>query len=101
MLWEHWDRCAFHWFPGNHVLHVSQPDYLRRMTRFMRDFMFRLRPDHPFDGADQAVARDIGPASGSVPGTGRRSDPQYSASDVVAAVQPRSPNHSAGASCSL
>lgn len=40
MLWEHWDRCAFHWFPGNHVLHVSQPDYLRRMTRFMRDFMF-------------------------------------------------------------
>lgn len=39
-LWEHWDRCAFHWFPGNHVLHVSQPDYLRRMTRFLRDFMF-------------------------------------------------------------
>jgi pimeloyl-ACP methyl ester carboxylesterase len=41
VLWKHWDRCAFHWFPGNHVLHVSQPDYLRRMTRFMRDFMFR------------------------------------------------------------
>jgi pimeloyl-ACP methyl ester carboxylesterase len=40
MLWEHWDRCAFHWFPGNHVLHISQPDYLRRMTRFLRDFMF-------------------------------------------------------------
>jgi pimeloyl-ACP methyl ester carboxylesterase len=40
MLWEHWDRCAFHWFPGNHVLHVSQPDYLRRMTRFLRPFMF-------------------------------------------------------------
>nr|MDT0526034.1 hypothetical protein [Streptomyces sp. DSM 41633] len=40
MLWEHWDRCAFHWFPGNHLLHVSQPDYLRRMTRFLRDFMF-------------------------------------------------------------
>ncbi len=39
-LWKHWDRCAFHWFPGNHILHVSQPDYLRRMTRFMRDFMF-------------------------------------------------------------
>jgi pimeloyl-ACP methyl ester carboxylesterase len=39
-LWEHWDRCAFHWFPGNHILHVSQPDYLRRMTRFMRGFMF-------------------------------------------------------------
>jgi pimeloyl-ACP methyl ester carboxylesterase len=40
LLWEHWDRCAFHWFPGNHVLHVSQPDYLRRMTRFLADFMF-------------------------------------------------------------
>ncbi|WP_319455783.1 MULTISPECIES: alpha/beta hydrolase family protein [unclassified Mycobacterium] len=39
-LWEHWDRCALHWFPGNHILHVSQPDYLRRMNRFMRDFMF-------------------------------------------------------------
>jgi pimeloyl-ACP methyl ester carboxylesterase len=40
LLWEHWERCALHWFPGNHILHVSQPDYLRRMTRFMRDFMF-------------------------------------------------------------
>jgi pimeloyl-ACP methyl ester carboxylesterase len=40
MLWEHWGRCAFHWFPGNHILHVSQPDYLRRMTRFMGGFMF-------------------------------------------------------------
>ncbi|MEV3903359.1 alpha/beta fold hydrolase [Mycobacterium sp. NPDC050551] len=39
MLWEHWDRCAFHWFPGNHLLHVSQPDYLRRMTRFMSGYM--------------------------------------------------------------
>lgn len=40
ILWRHWDRCAFHWFPGNHILHVSQPDYLRRMTRFMHPFMF-------------------------------------------------------------
>lgn len=39
-LWEHWDRCGFHWFPGNHVLHISQPDYLRRMTRFLGSFMF-------------------------------------------------------------
>jgi pimeloyl-ACP methyl ester carboxylesterase len=39
-LWEHWDRCALHWFPGNHVLHVSQPDYLRRMTRFMSGFIY-------------------------------------------------------------
>lgn len=40
MLWHHWDRCALHWFPGNHILHVSQPEYLRRMTRFLREFMF-------------------------------------------------------------
>jgi pimeloyl-ACP methyl ester carboxylesterase len=40
MLWRHWDRCHLHWFPGNHILHVSQPEYLRRMTRFLREFMF-------------------------------------------------------------
>lgn len=40
MLWEHWDRCALHWFPGSHVLHVSQLDYLRRMTSFLRAVMF-------------------------------------------------------------
>ncbi|RRR41347.1 abhydrolase domain-containing 18 [Mycolicibacter terrae] len=40
MLWQHWDRCALHWFPGNHILHVSQPAYLRRMTAFLREFMF-------------------------------------------------------------
>ncbi|MCV7385346.1 prolyl oligopeptidase family serine peptidase [Mycolicibacter longobardus] len=40
MLWHHWDKCALHWFPGNHVLHVSQPAYLRRMTAFLRPYMF-------------------------------------------------------------
>lgn len=40
MLWHHWDHCALHWFPGNHVLHVSQPEYLRRMTAFLHEFMF-------------------------------------------------------------
>lgn len=39
-LWEHWDRCALHWFPGSHVLHVSQLDYLRRMTPFLHQFMY-------------------------------------------------------------
>ncbi|HZA12181.1 alpha/beta hydrolase family protein [Mycobacterium sp.] len=39
LLWRHWDRCDLHWFPGNHILHVSQPDYLRRMSRFLRKFM--------------------------------------------------------------
>jgi pimeloyl-ACP methyl ester carboxylesterase len=40
MLWQHWDRCALHWFPGSHVLHISQLDYLRRMTSFLHGFMF-------------------------------------------------------------
>jgi pimeloyl-ACP methyl ester carboxylesterase len=40
MLWKHWDRCALRWFPGSHVLHVSQLDYLRAMTGFLHDFMF-------------------------------------------------------------
>lgn len=39
-LWEHWDRCRLHWFPGNHVMHISQLDYLRRMTPFLHSFMF-------------------------------------------------------------
>ena len=39
-LWRHWDHCALHWFPGNHVLHVSQPEYLRRTNRFLRPLMF-------------------------------------------------------------
>ena len=39
-LWQHWDHCALHWFPGNHVLHVSQPEYLRRTNRFLRPLMF-------------------------------------------------------------
>jgi len=40
MLWQHWDRCALHWFPGSHVLHVHQLDYLRRMTSFLHGFMY-------------------------------------------------------------
>jgi pimeloyl-ACP methyl ester carboxylesterase len=39
-LWEHWNHCALHWFPGSHVLHVSQLDYLRRMTAFLQTFMY-------------------------------------------------------------
>ncbi len=40
MLWKHWDHCALHWFPGSHVMHVSQLDYLRRMTAFLKDVMY-------------------------------------------------------------
>jgi hypothetical protein len=34
-LWEHWGRCRLHWYPGNHVVHVSRGDYLRQMRRFL------------------------------------------------------------------
>ncbi len=39
-LWRHWNHCALHWFPGSHVMHVSQLDYLRRMTAFLQAVMF-------------------------------------------------------------
>ncbi|WP_018178055.1 alpha/beta hydrolase family protein [Jongsikchunia kroppenstedtii] len=35
MLWQHWDHSQLHWFPGNHILHLGQPQYLRAMARFM------------------------------------------------------------------
>ena len=57
MLWRHWERCSMYWFPGNHVLHVSQPDYLRRMTHFLRDNDFV--PDEwrsRTEGADEGRA---------------------------------------------
>ena len=57
MLWRHWERCAMYWFPGNHILHVSQPDYLRRMTHFLRDNEFM--PDEwrsRAEGADEGRA---------------------------------------------
>ncbi|MGB3483773.1 MAG: alpha/beta fold hydrolase [Mycobacterium sp.] len=39
-LWKHWDRCALHWFPGSHLIHVSQRAYLRRITEFLHPIMF-------------------------------------------------------------
>lgn len=40
LLWEHWDRCQLYWFPGSHILHVSQRGYKRHMARFMRSAGF-------------------------------------------------------------
>lgn len=39
-LWEHWDRCRMHWFPGNHVLHVNRVAYLREMRELMAQVGF-------------------------------------------------------------
>lgn len=35
ILHEHWAGSAMHWFPGNHLVHLHQPDYLRLMKQFM------------------------------------------------------------------
>lgn len=43
LLWDHWDRCRIHWFPGNHVIHLDQGKYLKEMLAFMRDVGFERR----------------------------------------------------------
>ncbi|MDH4457366.1 MAG: hypothetical protein QE272_01545 [Nevskia sp.] len=35
LLHRHWAGSHLHWFPGNHVLHLQQGQYLRLMKRFM------------------------------------------------------------------
>ncbi|GAA5317310.1 MAG: prolyl oligopeptidase family serine peptidase [Candidatus Pelagadaptatus aseana] len=40
LLWEHWDRCRIHWFPGNHLVHLDQGRYLKEMLAFMRNLNF-------------------------------------------------------------
>ncbi|WP_439640372.1 alpha/beta hydrolase family protein [Nevskia sp.] len=35
LLHRHWAGSRLHWFPGNHVLHLQQGQYLRLMKRFM------------------------------------------------------------------
>jgi hypothetical protein len=34
-LHEHWAGSGLHWFPGNHLIHFEQRQYLKRMQRFM------------------------------------------------------------------
>jgi len=40
LLWEHWDRCRLHWFPGSHILHLDRRAYLREIGRFLADIGF-------------------------------------------------------------
>jgi hypothetical protein len=40
LLWDHWDRCRIHWFPGNHVIHLDQGKYLKEMASFLRQTGF-------------------------------------------------------------
>ncbi len=48
LLWEHWERCRLHWFPGGHVLHLDKGEYVLEMGRFLRDADFL--PDRPIPG---------------------------------------------------
>jgi pimeloyl-ACP methyl ester carboxylesterase len=41
LLWDHWDRCQIHWFPGNHVVHLDKGRYLKEMLAFMRGIGFQ------------------------------------------------------------
>lgn len=34
-LHQHWPGSEMHWFPGNHLMHLNQPTYLRLMKKFM------------------------------------------------------------------
>lgn len=40
LLWEHWDRCRLHWFPGSHLVHLDRGAYLREIGRFLRGIDF-------------------------------------------------------------
>lgn len=35
LLWEHWDRCAIHWFPGSHLVHLDRGQYLEETAKFL------------------------------------------------------------------
>ena len=52
LLWDHWDRCRIHWFPGSHILQLDRGNYLRQMARFLNEIGFIRReripePSHP------------------------------------------------------
>ncbi|MEZ4320372.1 MAG: alpha/beta hydrolase [Myxococcota bacterium] len=46
LLWEHWDQCRIHWFPGSHLVHLDRGAYLWQVARFLRSIGF-LPEDHP------------------------------------------------------
>lgn len=58
LLWDHWDRCRIHWFPGSHVLHLDRGAYLAHQYVFMRqlDFLGDERRHRPTTRL--ATARD-------------------------------------------
>lgn len=51
LLWEHWDRCRIHWFPGSHLIHLDRGEYLVEMARFMSEIGFLSPPSLPAERA--------------------------------------------------
>jgi pimeloyl-ACP methyl ester carboxylesterase len=43
LLWEHWDRCRLHWFPGSHLLHMDRGAYIKQFRRFLHAIHFSPR----------------------------------------------------------
>lgn len=43
ILWDHWDRCRIHWFPGNHVIHFDQGKYLKEISLFLKQIGFNRK----------------------------------------------------------
>ncbi len=35
LLWDHWERCRIHWFPGSHLIHLDRGQYLVEISRFL------------------------------------------------------------------
>ncbi len=57
LLWEHWERCRLHWFPGSHLIHLDRGAYLREIGRFLNDLDF-------FEGVPPVPRRGRGRAAG-------------------------------------
>ncbi len=40
LLWDHWERCRLHWFPGSHILHLDRAAVFRQIALFLRAIDF-------------------------------------------------------------
>lgn len=44
LIWDHWQRCRLHWFPGSHVIHLDQRRYNHEIRSFLKTIDFVYRP---------------------------------------------------------
>jgi len=40
LLWEHWNNCRIHWFPGSHLIHLKKRSYMKEINCFFNDIQF-------------------------------------------------------------